>query len=270
MTTRTLVPFFAYMFLSAAAWAASMDFRAQTGVNSAVLSWEEVEGAVWYDLYRGEDFVARHPADVFSHSLEHLDQDTEYRYVIGARDAEGATLAAAAVEFETSNYNGTYVWVNTSGDDNNGKLTRIEYTATLAEHPEYGQYMTIEATTMGKTMRIFPLQPLVGPWDWLGYKDGNAMSEAYRANCEMFNTLPISPSRFRTVSVSLSTDVMSCVIVTQALGIRLESESVYQFGEDGEGAFLRYSTDGGGLVTSALFKNPDNPDDPHSYILRRV
>ena len=102
--------------------ARALSFNARVLVNSVVLSWESVDGAQWYDIYNGEAFVVRLPSTENTYTVEHLAQDSGFRFVLGARDGDNNTLDAEAVSVTTGNYSGLYRWENQTDDDNGGMI----------------------------------------------------------------------------------------------------------------------------------------------------
>lgn len=251
--------------------ARALSFNARVLVNSVVLSWESVDGAQWYDIYNGEAFVVRLPSTENTYTVEHLAQDSGFRFVLGARDGDNNTLDAEAVSVTTGNYSGLYRWENQTDDDNGGMMSEIVYRAELKEDPTYGQYMQVSFVQDGEEHVIFPLQDFSSEsWDWIDYDSDSPAGIAYRLNCSKFNVLPISPSRFKVDSVRMTNDTISVDIRSSALGIGVTTTSNYVFGCDAEGPYLSFSTTGGGLAKSALFKNPMDPDNPYTYMLRRI
>lgn len=262
----------AFLVLSIAALAplaaANLAFTADVAVNNVTFSWKAVDGASWYDLYRGQDFVVRLPADQHSYTIAHLDQNEDYSYILGARDSGNATLDAEEVSFTTGSYDGTYVWTNPTDRDNGGKLKEIRYTARLREDERYGQYMEISVNVDGVDHVIFPLQGLDGSWPWIDWDDDGPEALAYRLNCEKFNRLGINPSEFRTRQIRLTGDSSSVDVASKALGIEVVTTSSYVFGVDDVGRYLEFTTTGGGLALSALYRNPTDSERPHTYVLR--
>lgn len=257
------------LVISLPAFASQLDLDASVLVNTVTLDWKSVEGASWYDIYNGDEFIVRLGADENSYRIEHLDQNEDFRFVMGARDEDNATLDAEAVSVRTGSYEGRYCWINPTDSDNHGRLKDIVFNTALREDDGYGQYMEISIDDEeGRRHVIFPLQSFDSSWDWIDYDSDQSEAVAYRLNCERFNTMGINPSRFRVSSVNLSTDSISIVIVSRAFGISVETTSTYTFGVDEEGPYLIYSTTGNGLARSALFKNPADRENPYSYLLR--
>lgn len=247
-----------------------LDLEAECTVNTVTLTWSGVDGAIWYDIYDGGRFIVRLPSDARSYTMEHLAQDTEYRFVMGARDASNADLDAEAVRVRTGNYNGTYVWTNPTDDDNDGMLKEIVYKAQLDSDPVYGQYMRISISEGGEEYVVFPLVEFDAGWDWIDYDADTPTAIAYRTNCEKFNSLNVSPSRFRVQSVSMTNDRIEATIRSSAFGIGVDTVSTYEFGHDEEGRYVRFTTTGSGLAEMALFRNPTDPDNPYTYLLRNI
>ena len=250
--------------------AKDLHLKADVLVNQVRLSWDKVDDATWYDIYDGEAFITRLPSEQTSYTVEHLSQDAVHRIVLGARDGANATLDAEAVSVTTASYEGTYVWTNPTDDDNKGRMKELVYHARLVEDREYGQYMEISIDVDGRRLVIFPLQGFDEGWPWVDTDSGSDVATAYLANCAKMNSLNITPSRFRTGSVRISTDSAFSEVVSHAMGLDISTTTSFTFGADEEGAWLDLSVDGPGVVRMALFDNPLSPDAPHTFRLRRI
>ena len=85
-----------YLLLAAAAMlsAVSLNAEAESLPTSIKLSWDAVDGAVYYDIYNGQTSVARLPSDVYSFTVEDLFSNESYDLCVAARDAENRDLDA--------------------------------------------------------------------------------------------------------------------------------------------------------------------------------
>ena len=256
--------------LPALLFSSSLDLEAECMVNTVTLSWSGVDGASWYDIYNGDQFIVRLPSDARSYTMDHLAQDTDYRFVMGARDRSNADLNAEAVRVHTGDYGGTYVWTNPTDDDNDGMMKEVVYSARLMSDPTYGQYLQISISEDGQEHVVFPLVAFDSSWDWIDYDSDEPTAVAYRLNCEKFNSLGISPSRFRVESVNMTNDRIEVSIRSSAFGIGVSTVSIYEFGCDDEGRYVKFTTTGSGLAEAALFRNPTDPENPYTYLLRNI
>ncbi len=251
--------------------ARQMDLDAEVVINDVSLSWAEICGASFYDIYADDVFIARLDEDTFSYTVGGLDQDRTYRIVVGARDEANNTLDAEAVEVRTGSFSGVYRWVNPTDDDNDGRLKEITYIARLRDNPKYGQYMEISIPYAGDELVIFPLQDLdESTWPWIDYDDECDAALAYRLNCEKFNTSSLRPGRFRVSRIFISPESSSVEMQSSAFGFKVTTTSYYDFEVRDGNACLIYETSGSGLVESALFRNPVNEEEPFTYEMTRV
>ena len=100
---------------------ASLDASATAEPSAVEFEWNAVDGASFYDIYSGEEFIARLPSDARSYHHGGLDSGKEYSFSIAARDASNNTLEAAFLKAETGWWDGIYEWRNLTDDDNRGR-----------------------------------------------------------------------------------------------------------------------------------------------------
>lgn len=259
------------LFIPALLSAAGMSLSSSVQADNVRLSWSEVAGATYYDIYNGQSFIVRLDSSAREYQVPELMQDTSYTFIIGARDSADNTLASASVRCKTGNYNGVYVWTNPTDDDNHGKMKELRVRAELTESDKFGQYMAIYTQTSAGEAPFFPIFPLeADSWPWVETKSGSITALVYNETAGRFNTSIISPSRFRQDSVRIDHDYVEISIRTRALGVEVVTITSFAFGVDEKGLYLDYCTDGNALVRSSIFKNPEGGDNPFLYRLRKV
>lgn len=255
------------LLLSAAGMSLSADVRA----DDVRLSWNEVRGAAYYDIYNGQTFIVRLDSSAREYQVPSLAQNTPYRFIIGARDTANSTLASAYVDCTTGSYDGVYLWSNPTEDDNHGRVKELRVRAELVLSAKYGPYMAIYTETSAGEAPFFPIFSLeADSWPWVETRSDSIAALVYNETAGRFNTSLISPSRFRQDSVKISHDYAEINIRTRALGIEVVTVTSFSFGADEEGLYLDYCTDGNALVRSSIFRNPEGGDNPFLFRLRKV
>ena len=249
----------------------AMELKAEAYPTSLALSWDAVEGAVYYDIYKDNGFVERLDSDRLSSSIGKLRSETEYSISIAARTSDNQTLDAGFAKASTTSWDGIYRWVNTTEHDNKGKLRELVFRVDTEYSPSYGQYCYIYLQINGAEHRIFPLYEFgdEAASRWNKYDDSSPVCEAYRVNAGLFNTSSMTPSKWKVSRIVIDYDSCSAYIQTSALGLNVSTVTSYAFSiEDGE-QLVRFSTEGSGIVGSLLFKNP-NPGEGDAFILRKT
>lgn len=233
------------------------------------LSWDAVEDAVYYDIYIDKVFMARITDGSTSYCIRNLDYNTKYSIQFAARNEKNENLSASFADTETTNWDGTYCWLNTTDDDNDGKMKEIVFTVRTLEDPLYGQYLEINSIQDGTDIRIFPLFNLSDPVSgWIEYDDDSLQALCYRMNAERFNTSSIKPSRWRVSRVVMLKDEITATIETKAFGLTFSTDTTYTFEIDEDGRkVLSFSTDGAKVVTGFIFKNPNSDSKSGEFIL---
>ena len=109
MTKKIIIACFLLMIPSFLA-AAGLDAVCTPHPSSVDFSWSGVPGAVYYDIYRGETFLARVDSSTFSYTAENLLSDTAYSFSVAARTEDNTTLDAAFLDTVTGSWDGVYRW----------------------------------------------------------------------------------------------------------------------------------------------------------------
>ena len=267
---RKIIILISLLFYTTALYAASFTIKADVDVNDVSLSWSQVDGAIYYDIYRGSDFIVRLDKSASSYTIEDERQNADFVYIIGARDKDNKTLAASKVSVKTESFEGVYQWVNPTKKTNGGKLTEITLRLELAEDPVYGQYMKIYSLTEIGERCFFPIFPLDSTdWPWVEYDSDSDEAITYRVTCEKFNSSPFTPSSFRQSRLEIHPDYVRVDMQSRALGFEVTTTSTFSFYSENGELFLDYSTSGSGLAKTAIFKNPVG-DDPWVYTLSKI
>lgn len=250
---------------------ASLDASAAAEPSAVEFEWNAVDGASFYDIYSGEEFIARLPSDARSYHHGGLDSGKEYSFSIAARDASNNTLEAAFLKAETGWWDGIYEWRNLTDDDNRGRMRSLRVRVETAEDPVYGQHHRLYMIMDDRSeARIFPLYDFGDPksGQWESYKGDGTAATAYRLNADRLNTSIINPSKWRLDSITLGPDHGSAHVETRAFGITADIIASYRlFVEDGI-MKMEYSTAGSGAAEAILFCNP-NPGEGDSFVLVR-
>lgn len=251
---------------------ASLDAKAYAEPSAICFTWNAVEGASFYDIYNGQDFIVRLPEGTYSYRLGNLPSNTEYSFSIAARDEANNTLDASFMTVTTDSWDGIYEWINQTDDDNNGKMKSVKLRIETATDPSFGQYHLIYMIMDdGTEAKIFPLYDFDDPasGEWVDYKDDSTVGTSYRLNADRLNTSIFKPSKWRLDSVSIGYDSGKAYIQSRALGLAVDSVSSYRFFmEDGEKK-MAFLTSGAGMAESILFKNP-NPGEGDELIMNRI
>ena len=251
--------------------AAGLDASAQSFPTSVSLSWNGVDGAAYYDIYSGDDFIVRLDADARECTVDRLRSNTAFSFSLAARTESNETLDADFIDAETTAWDGVYEWSNLTDDDNGGKVRSLRIKVETAVDPDVGQYLIFYMDTDGEWVRIFPLYAFSDPaaGEWVDYDSDSAIGISYRRNAEKFNTSPFSPGKWRVDKVVIDYDSSSAYIQTSALGLVFDTLSSYRlYVEDGR-MKLSFLTEGSGIVNGILFRNP-NPGEGDAFILTRI
>ncbi len=271
MTKRAL--FACFLLFSAAFLAADgLDAVCTPHPSSVDFSWSGVPGAVYYDIYRGETFLARVDSSTLSYTAENLLSDTEYSFSVAARTENNTTLDAAFLDTVTGSWDGVYRWENLTDEDNRGSMRSYTLRVETETDPAVGQYHAIYMLANdGKEYRIFPLYDFGDPasGEWVEYKGKSPEAVSYRLNAERFNASVFKPSKWRVDKVVIDYDSTSAYIQTSAIGITVETVTTYRLYEEDGVMKMSFQTEGSGVVNGMLFKNP-NPGEGDAFILTRI
>ena len=240
--------------------------------SSVLLSWDEVDGTVYYDIYTGKDFVVRLDSTVRSYEVENLLSDTSYSFSIAARTEDNETLEAAFAETSTTSWDGVYYWKNMTDDDNHGKMKNLAIRVETENDSSVGQYHNYYMLMDdGTELKIFPLYDFDDPesGQWVDYDSSSPQGVSYRMNADRFNTSPFSPGRWRVDKVVIDYDSSSAYIQTSAFGIVVDTVSGIDLYMDEGVMKMSFYTNGSGIADKVLFKNP-NPGEGDAFILTRM
>ena len=271
MTKRLLSVSFLLLFV-VVLHAAPLSLEAIAYPSSVNLSWNEADGAVFYDIYSGEDFIVRLDSSSRCYDVKNLLSDTHYDFSIAARTSDNETLDAAFASATTTSWDGIYEWINQTDIDNHGRVRSLRIRIETAYDSSVGQYHNVYMYMEdGSEVKIFPLYSFDDPssGEWVDYDGDSVAAVSYRLNAERFNTSPFTPGRWRVDKVVIDYDSSSAYIQTSALGLVFETVSGYElYIEDGV-MKLSFYTEGTGIVNGILFKNP-NPGEGDAFILTRI
>lgn len=235
--------------------------------NQLEISWDAVKGAVWYDLYLGDQPIKRVKASTLSQRLgsneESLESNREYQVIVAARTAKNETLAATQIPVKTTSWTGHYFWENLTADDNGGKCRNLhlEVRDSTGSLEVYGHFPEEPSP-----MRLFPLIPFSEEYPQLEYQGDGDVERAYRTNAAVFNTTNFEPKSWKILELveknsSLKTKVSTTVGM---FSFKTESQIVFEVSEVGEKRVLLYNT-GSGLASSGIFKSP-NPRENGVFV----
>ncbi len=260
------------VFIAASTLYASMAGHAESHPTSVYLSWSSVDGALYYDIYNGQDFVVRLDSSSSSYLASSLDSDKSYSFAIAARDGSNNTLDSIWLNAATTSWDGTYLWENKTTHNNKGKVREIRMRIKAVTDASYGQYNEVFLIIDGKEIKIFPLFPF-GSEDaniWHKYKEDSIGGISYRTNAGLFNTSSMTPSKWKISKIVIDRDFTSAYIQTSALSFIFDTESSYRLFEKDGRMYLEFKTESEqSIVDNALFKNP-NPGEGDAFILEKI
>lgn len=273
MTKRLITVCYLLFVVVAVLSAASLNTKVESFPTSISLSWDPVEGAVYYDIYNGQTSVARLPSDARSYTVTKLFSNESYDLCVAARDAENRDLASEWVSATTTEWDGIYEWVNLTKNDNKGKMKTFRLRLETVRDEVYGQYLSMFIVNDdGSELRIFPLFDFGSEesGNWVDYDDKGRTGTAYRENAERFNTSIFKPSKWRVDRIVIDYDSTSAYIQTSAFGIIVDTETTYNlYIEDGKRKMSFTTTSESSLAESVLFHNP-NPGEGEAFILTEI
>ena len=271
MTKRLLFVSFLLAFAGFSSLSA-LSVDAEAFPSSVLLSWDGTDGAVYYDVYTGERFLARLGSGEREYRAERLLSDTTYNFSVAARTEANETLAADFTSATTTSWDGVYEWINETDKDNKGRMKSLRFRLDTKVDPVYGQYHEMFLLSDdGNEYRIFPLFPFDSDMSgqWIDYDDQTPAGIAYRINAERFNKSSFTPSRWRVDRIEIDSDSTSAYIQTSAFGITVMTTTTYNlYMEDGQ-AMMTFETNGSGIAGTVIFRNP-NPGEGDAFILRRI
>ena len=234
----------AIILVLAASFSAFAALSVRSLANSFTLEWDEVEGSLWYDIYIDDGFIARLDSSQLCCTVENLDGNISW--------------------------DGEYRWVNTSDDDNRGKMKTLTMRVKSAYDPKYGQYPEIYVVRDGKEYRFFPIfNPGEEKGGWIEWDDDSYYAESYRKCAELINSSLINPSRWKLNSMRISPSEVFLYVSSKAFGLTADTDSTIRFFYNDDGRrCLEYRMDGDSLFRKIAFMNP--VDGSPVYVLEEV
>ena len=271
MTKRLVFVSFLLLF-AGFSFASGLDAEYVSHPSSVYFSWKTVEGAVYYDIYNGEEFIIRLPSSAREYEVSSLPSDTAFSFSIAARNEDNETLDAAFIDAVTGSWDGIYEWVNKTDRDNKDQMKSYKVRVETGKDEKIGQYHSFYMVVDdGSEMRIFPLYDFSDEeaGEWVDFDDETSPAISYRINEKRFNTSPFDPSRWRLDKAVIDYDSTSAYIQTSALGMIFETVTTYKLYCEEDSMKMSLTTEGSGVVNSFLFRNP-NPGEGDAFILTRI
>lgn len=226
--------------------------------NQVHLSWDKVKGAEYYDLYLNLEPMVRttETKAILGSNEDPLLTHTDYKVILNARNKDEEVVAADNIKFTTSGWEGHYLWINKTDDDNRGRCKQLEYLVSYKE----GKY-TIDRMFEEQLYKLFPL---VSP-ESIGKKfsfDGERPEEiSYRVNARAFNTTNYSPKSWSIDNIYSSDSYLESKSTTSISFIKIPTVSKYTFVVSKEGEReMHFQTVVSKMVSQGTFTSP-NPGD---------
>lgn len=253
---------------------ADMNLKGEALPTEVILTWNAVDGSVYYDVYLGSEFLTRIEDGKREYRVENLDSDNEYSFSVAARDGKNADLDAGFLDISTENWDGTYKWVNETDKDNKGKMRSLTLRVLTCHDAVYGQYYEIyQVPEKSAEFKIFPLFAFGdnSAGEWHKYKENSDAGRSYKENAEIFNTSIFKPGKWRVTRIEMDKDKIVAHIETSAIGIVVSTATTYEFCVDPSGNryILLDTIADNSMVNSFLFKNP-NPGEGDEFVLREI
>ncbi len=225
--------------------------------NQIHLSWQEVEGAEYYDLYLNKEPMVqtKETKVVLGSNDRPLTSHTHYEVLIAARKQDVRELAVERALVKTPGWEGRYRWVNLSEEDNKGKCRQLDYLVSYEE----GSYVI--HGLFEKPYQLYPLVSAHRMGEHIPYEGDSPHQIAYRLNAEIFNTTNFKPKSWSVERIDYSDDRVLVEIETKVGMMRFSTISTYRFVLSSNGKQqLHFETKGSGIASWGLFENP-NPGD---------
>lgn len=238
--------------------------------NQVLISWDRVDGAVWYDLYLDDQPIRREKSSTLVGRIgsneEALQSNKEYQVIVAARDAKNVTLDATRFTVHTSSWAGHYYWENLTSNDNHGRCRslHLEVRDTTDGIEMYGYFA--DAPEIAR--KLFPLLPLAQEYPEFSYHGNTEVEKAYRANAAVFNTTSIEPKTWKIEEVEVKNTFFRTKVISRVGALAFKTETVLslEVSETGEKRVLLHNT-GSGLASTGVFKSP-NPGEKGVFIFK--
>lgn len=238
--------------------------------NGISLAWEAADGAAYYDVYVDSVFIARLNSPCLSHTVKNLLADHSYQVAVAARSKSNEDIKAWFSNAVTGSWDGEYLWVNPTKEDNRGLMKELRMVVKTVQDPKYGQYYDVSVIRDGKSYRFFPLYPLGAAVQWTKYKSESPEAEVYRKCSEMINSSSVlKPSSWRVDRIELDHDGFSFSVISKAFGIEVETVNTFSFRLEDGVCMLDYAISGDKMFMSIAFVNPE-PGSGGIYTLKRI
>lgn len=251
---------------------AALNATLSTHPTSLSLTWDSVDGATFYDIYNGNDFIVRLDGSERSYTIKDLDSEKSYSIALAARDSANNTLESLWLDGITTSWDGVYLWLNKTNHDRDGRIKEIRMRIKHVVDFTYGQYNEVYLCINGEELKIFPLFPFGSEEasHWHKYKEDTVGGKSYRANAGLFNTSKMTPAKWKISRIVIDRDSTYAYIQTSALSFIFDTVSSYKLFEVDGKMYMEFNTESEqSIVNNALFKNP-NPGEGDSFILERV
>lgn len=238
----------------------------------AELNFKAPEDTVYIDIYIDNIFQVRLDGSATCYELTNLKSNTDYDLSIAYRRADNSDISAEFDSFKTTNWDGIYLWVNTTDEDNKGRVREIRLKVKTVDDETYGQYNEIYMKAKdGRELRLFPLFDLNTPVSWVDYKGTSDQAVIYRENAELFNKSSIDPSRWILKSMEVSPLKTVSYVDTRAFGLTIEAITSFTFFLDENGVkSMAFLVTGPSILSSFYFSCPDENSTDGSFILKNV
>lgn len=104
---------------------AALNATLSTHPTSLSLTWDSVDGATFYDIYNGNDFIVRLDGSERSYTIKDLDSEKSYSIALAVRDSANNTLESLWLDGITTSWDGVYLWLNKTNHDRDGRIKEI-------------------------------------------------------------------------------------------------------------------------------------------------
>lgn len=235
--------------------------------NQAILTWDAVEQACWYDIYLNGEFIRTVNSSVLTERLGSneypLPSATSFVCAVAARD-NNDVLGYAIQMFKTKSWSGRYQWINLTNRDNGGRCRNL-----LLEVDDSTSSFVITGI-FDRRCQLFPMVEEQRVGLSLSYHGGSEEEVSYRTNATVFNTTGITPKSWKVLRSECGISHCTTTIQTRVGLISATTVSTYSFFIDEAGKRrIRFETKGEGLADKGMFKSP-NPGEEGAYIFTEI